>query len=119
MNNLQKRENECAYVPVTDIYETANDYVLKVEMPGVSKDALEITLNDTDLEIKGKASVKEPEGKELSYSECAMYDYYRKFKVGNDINRDAINAVLENGILTLTLQKKEEVKPRKIAVTVN
>jgi len=119
MNNLQKQDKECAYVPATDIYETTNEYVLKVEMPGVSKEALDITLNDEDLEIKGKADLKEPEGKERSYSECAMYDYYRRFKVGNDINREAINASLENGILTLTLQKKEEVKPRKIAVTVN
>jgi len=118
-NKTLKQDNECAYVPVTDIYETSNEYVLKMEMPGVSKQALEITLSDTDLEVKGKADLKEPEEKELSYSECSMHDYYRKFKIGSDINRESINATLENGILTLTLQKKEEVKPRKIEVKVN
>lgn len=111
--------NECILVPVTDIFETENDYSLILEMPGVTKDNLVITLDDNELEIKGKVTQDETDGKELKYSENTLYDYYRKFKTGTDIDRDAINATLKDGILKLVLSKSEEVKPKKIEVNIS
>jgi len=106
-------------VPTTDIYETENEYNLKMEMPGVPRENLEVTLENNELEIKGR--VTEESGKEdkLKYSEYKLLNYYRKFKIGNDVNKDAINASLDNGILTLTLNKSEEVKPKKIEISIN
>jgi len=104
-------------VPVTDIYETHNDYTLKLEIPGVDKDNIEITLDNNELEIKAKVAADS--GENVKYSEYTLYDYYRKFKVGDDINRNNINAKVDNGVLTLTLNKSEEVKPRKIEISVN
>jgi len=102
-------------VPPIDIYETDNEYLLKAEMPGVSRDNLEITLNNNELQINGKVDV---DGKDdnLKYSEFLLYNYNRKFIVGDNINVNGITANLENGILTLVLPKSERVKPRKIEI---
>ena len=63
----------------------------------------DITIENNELEIQGGVEPYNPEKKELKYSEFTQYDYYRKFYVGNDINRDKINATLENGVLPLVL----------------
>jgi len=105
-------------VPLTDIYETPDQYTLKLEMPGVTRDNLDILIENNDLEIRGKVNDYRPENKELKYSEFSQYNYYRTFSVGNDIDRNKISATFENGVLTLVLQKHEAVKPRKIQVTV-
>jgi HSP20 family protein len=119
MENRTRNVNyceECVIVPVTDIYETPDSYSLTMEMPGVSKENLEITLEHNELEVAGKIIKNEKEAANLKYSEYELFDYYRKFHVGNDIDRNAIKAELDNGILTLTLHKSEEVKPRKIQI---
>jgi len=116
-NNNNSRD-ERVLVPLTDIYETIDQYTLKLEMPGVTKDKLEITMENDELEIRGAATPYKPESKELKYSELSQYDYFRRFTVGNDIDRDKINAKLENGVLSLELQKHEAVKPKKIPINV-
>jgi len=117
--NVKKNNtDECVLVPATDIYETSENYSLKMEMPGVSKENLEITLENNELEISGKVDLEESTGKELKYSEYRLGNYYRKFKVGNDIDMDSVKAELDNGILTVVLNKSERVKPKKIAISV-
>jgi len=110
--------NERVMVPLTDIYETPDQYTLKLEMPGVTRDNLDIMIENNELEIKGRVDEFKPEKKDLKYSEFTQYNYYRTFSVGNDIDRNKISATFENGVLTLVLQKLEAVKPRKISVTV-
>jgi len=110
--------DEYVMVPLTDIYETEDQYTLKLEMPGVTKDRLDMTMENNELEIRGKLEKYEPEGKELKYAEFAQHDFYRKYNVGNDIDREGIKATLEDGVLTLVLQKLESVKPRKISINV-
>jgi len=110
--------DEYVLVPLTDIYETADQYTLKMEMPGVTRDRLDITMENNELEIRGEVENYKPENKELKYSEFSQHNYYRKYNVGNDIDRNKINAVFENGVLTLILQKHEDVKPKKIPISV-
>lgn len=105
-------------VPPVDIYDTDNEYVLKAEMPGVAKDGIEITLNNKELEINGKIEENLHNDKHLKYSEFKLYNYHRKFMLGSDIDSNNLSATLENGVLTLVLAKSEEVKPKKIEVTV-
>ena len=123
MKEMVKNDNnsrdERVLVPLTDIYETNDQYTLKLEMPGVTKDKLEITMENDELQIRAAVVPYKPEGKELKYSEFSQYDYFRRFTVGNDIDRDKISASLEDGVLTLVLQKHESVKPRKIAINVH
>ena len=111
------KSDEYVTVPPVDIYETDNEYVLKAEMPGVTKEDIEITLNDKELEIKGKINGENQENN-LKYSEYKLFNYHRKFKVGGGIDNNALSATLENGLLNLVLQKSEAVKPRKIEVKV-
>ncbi len=112
-------KDEQVLVPLADIYETADQYTLKLEMPGVTREKLEIMMENDELEIRGEVASYKPENKELKYSEFSHYDYLRRFTVGNDIDRDKINATFENGVLTLVLQKHESVKPKKIAINVH
>lgn len=105
-------------VPPVDIYETDDEYVIKAEMPGVSKDYVDIILNNRELEITGKINGTMPENKNLKYSEFTLYDFHRRFNVGDDIDSSKLNAKLENGILTLNLPKSEKVKPKKIDIKV-
>jgi len=109
---------ECIIVPPVDIYENENEYIIKAEMPGIKKEAIKVTLDKNELEISGKLNGNFPDEKNLKYSEFTPYDYHRKFNVGDTINSNALSASLENGILTLTLPKREEVKPKKIEVRV-
>ena len=100
------------------IEKTSNEFIIKAEMPGVKKDAVDITLEKSELEINGKVNGNLPDNKNLKYSEYNLYNYHRKFNVGDTIDNAKLTASLENGILTLNLPKKEEVKPRKIEVQV-
>jgi HSP20 family protein len=113
---------EYVLVPPVDIYETENEFVIKAEMPGVKKDGINVTLDNNELEISGKVNGNLPgnlpDEKNLKYSEFKLYNYHRKFNVGDTIDRNTLTAALDNGILTLTLPKKEEVKPKKIEVKV-
>jgi HSP20 family protein len=105
-------------VPPVDIYETDNEYVIKTEMPGVTKEHIDVTLNNRELEITGKINGTMPDTKNLKYSEFRLYDFHRKFKVGDYIDSGKLTAKLENGILTLNLPKSEKVKPNKIDIKV-
>ena len=109
---------EYVLLPLTDIYETADQYMLKMEMPGVLKEKLNIVLENNELEIRGETEKFNPENMELKYSEFSQYNYYRRYNVGNDIDRNRIKATFDNGVLTLELQKQEAVKPKKIAINV-
>lgn len=105
-------------VPPVDIYETENEYVIKAEMPGVAKDHIDVTLNNRELEITGRINGAMSDEKNLKYSEFRLYDFHRKFKVGEDIDSSKLAAKLDNGILTLNLPKSERVKPKKIDIKV-
>ena len=115
----RERSSSQMLTPAADIYETRDEYTMMLEMPGVTKENLTITIDNDELEIEGKVSDIAPEGKELKYSEYRLYDFYRKFRVGDDIDRNKIDATLENGVLKLVLHKVEAVKPKKIEVKVN
>jgi HSP20 family protein len=102
------------HVPLADIYETGDLYSIKLEMPGIAKENLNVVIDENELRITAEAAVAEE--KDLKYAEFYTRNFSRTFRIGNDIDRSKIDAKLENGILTLVLHKSEEVKPRKIAI---
>ena len=111
----QNRQTE--YVaPEVNIFETKDEYMLEAEMPGVSKDGLEITLEGNVLAIVGHRSDASPAG-DVVYRESRPADYRRVFELDPAIDGDKISARVDQGVLTLTLPKAERVKPRKISVT--
>ena len=105
-------------VPPVDIYEENDRFVLKADMPGVSKERLDITLDNQELTIAGSID-KDQLTDALQYSEFNLHDYKRTFIVHDEIDSKGITAALENGVLTLTLPKSEKAKPRKIDISVH
>ena len=103
------------HTPLADIYATEDIYSVKLEVPGVTKENLNIVIEDDELKITAESSMEENEN-DLKYADFCVKNFSRTFRIGNDIDRNKIDAKLENGILTLTLHKSEEVKPKKITI---
>ena len=113
---LNNNKTNRAIIPPVDIFETDNEYLLKADMPGVKREDIDITLDNDVLSINGKVA-EDTQKAELKYSEYSQYNFSRSFNVGRDIDSAEVKAVVENGVLTLTLPKKEDIKPRKIEIT--
>lgn len=116
-NLTQTNSTQRQYLtPLANITETLEGYVLEAEMPGVSKDGLEITVENGDLTIVGRRTAYESPGVHL-YGEVRNADYRRAFELDASIDTARISARIDQGVLTLVLPKAEAVKPRQIAVT--
>jgi HSP20 family protein len=101
--------------PPANILESKDGYVLEAEMPGVSKDGLEVTVENGELTILGHRAATASNGREV-YRESRRLDYRRSFELDPSIDTAKIVAKIDQGLLTLQLPKAEAVKPRKITV---
>lgn len=101
--------------PDVNIFETDNSYTLEAEMPGVTKDTLEVTLEGNCLTLVGHRTDPTPTGA-LLLRESRPADFRRVFELDPAIDTRRIRAQMQQGLLTLDLPKAEAVKPRKIAV---
>lgn len=104
------------YRPLVDIQETAEELVLRADVPGASRDAIDIKFENGVLELHAKAKPRQPEGTTYLAREYAVGDYYRTFEVHESIDAAKIWAEYGQGVLTLHLPKAEKVKPRKIEI---
>ncbi|HEY2801052.1 MAG TPA: Hsp20/alpha crystallin family protein [Chthoniobacterales bacterium] len=111
-----RRESEKFITPVASVNETADGYTLELEMPGVGKEGLEISVENNELSIVGRRNVPSIEGT-LLHRESRPHNYRRSFEIDSSIDSAKIGARMSQGVVTLTLPKAEEVKPRKIAVS--
>jgi HSP20 family protein len=102
--------------PPVNIFETQDGYVLEAEMPGVTKDGLQITLEGNEILIVGKRKLEGVSG-DVIFREREFVDYRRVFELDPAIDTTRITANMNQGVLTLTLPKSERVKPRKITVS--
>lgn len=102
--------------PLANILETADGYLLEAEMPGVSREGLEVSIENGELTITGRRQ-RRSEGRQPVYRETRDFDYRRTFELDPSIDSSKIVAKLDQGVLRLTLPKAESVKPRKIEVT--
>ena len=103
--------------PRASITENAANFVVQVEMPGVSRAGLEITFENGELTLLGhRQPATAPTGAELVYRESQPADFRRTFEVDNSIDAAHIGAALDQGLLTLTLPKAEAARPRKIEI---
>ena len=107
------------WMPSVDVAEHDNEYVVKVELPGVSKDDVNITMQDSVLTIRGEKK-EEKETKESSYHrvERSYGSFQRSFTLPTTVKSDKVNASYKDGILTISLPKTEETKPKQIEVKV-
>jgi HSP20 family molecular chaperone IbpA len=118
---LQKKEEPTipvrVFVPTTDILEDEESLTVVMEMPGVSKEAVDINLQDRVLRVEGRIDFSKYEQMQPVYTEYNIGNFSRSFSLSNSIDQDKIRADMNDGVLMLTLPKAEEAKPRKIAVT--
>jgi HSP20 family molecular chaperone IbpA len=104
------------YVPYSDIYETDEALTVLMEVPGVERRDVSIALENDVLRVEGKIDFTKYEGMEPVYTEFNVGHYTRSFALSSKIDREKIGAQLEDGVLTLTLPKAKEARPRRIAI---
>ena len=102
--------------PVADIYETADAFVIKLDMPGAEKESISITIEPGILAVKGKAESHHQKDGELVFSEVGRRSYVRRFNLGDGVDSNQIEALFENGVLGITIPKIDSVKAREIKI---
>lgn len=105
------------FIPPTDIVETAEGLTVTMEVPGVDKKDLDISLENGVLRVDGKIDFRKYEGFEPVYSEYNVGNFFREFMLSDEMDPDGISADLANGVLTLTLKKTKQAAARRITVT--
>jgi HSP20 family protein len=101
--------------PDVNIYETPDQYVLQAEMPGVTREGLEVIVEGNTLTFVGRRNEEQIPGNVL-YRESRTLNFRRVFELDPAIDTEKVSASMEQGILTLTLPKSSRVKPRRIEV---
>jgi len=109
-----------SWAPPVDIYETENNIVLKAELPGIDPKDVEIRVEDNTLYLKGERK-HEKEVKEENYHrvERSYGSFARSFSLPNSIDADKVKAEYKDGLLTLSMPKREEAKPKTIKIDVS
>lgn len=113
----ETRSQERYVTPPVDIYETAQGLVVKADLPGVAKEDLDLRVENSQLTIRGRAN-HAVRGEPL-YREYELVHFFRQFELTENVDQENISADLKNGVLTLSLPKAEEAKPRRIEVQVS
>ena len=104
------------FIPNTDIYETDEALTVLMEMPGVEKDNISVNLENDVLRVKGQIDFSKYQEMEPVYTEYNVGHYARAFTLSDKIDQNEIGAELNNGVLTLTLKKAKEARPRRIEI---
>jgi HSP20 family protein len=104
------------YVPYTDIYETEGALTVLMDMPGVAKGGLDITVEKNVLSVEGKIDFSNYEDLEPAYTEYNVGHFQRGFTLSSKIDQGKITAEMNDGVLKLVLPKAEEAKTRKIKI---
>ncbi len=104
------------FLPNADIYETPHELKVALEMPGIEKNNIEINLKDDVLHVEGRLDLSKYAGLQPLYTEYNVGHYARSFQLSSKIDQSKIAAEINNGVLSLTLPKVEEAKPRTIQV---
>jgi HSP20 family molecular chaperone IbpA len=111
-----RSEPETVLRPPVDIFEDDEGITLHADMPGVTREDLEIRVDNDTLLIEGDSPIELPEGMQPLYADVRSSRYRREFGLSGELDTEAINASLKDGVLTLRIPKRAEVRPRKIEV---
>jgi HSP20 family protein len=121
----KKREHETreettiparVFLPTADIFESRDALTVILEMPGVEKSNVDVRVEDGVLSVQGRLDLSKYQGLEPLYTEYNIGHYARSFQLSSKIDQTKISAELQDGVLSLSLPKIEEAKPRTIQV---
>jgi HSP20 family molecular chaperone IbpA len=104
------------YMPYTDIFETGEALTVVMEIPGIKKDGIDIKLEKDELTINAEIALDNYKNFKPVYTEYNVGHFTRSFALSSKVDQDRIEANVSDGVLTLTLPKAEELKPRRITV---
>jgi len=119
VGRTEEESNLTPWAPAVDIYETEHELVVKADVPDVNPEDLDIRVENNILTIRGERKFEEKVNEENYLRvERAYGSFSRSFSLANSVKSDAIKADYQNGVLTLTIPKREEAKPKQIKVNV-
>jgi HSP20 family molecular chaperone IbpA len=102
--------------PPVDISENSQGVTLWADLPGVTKDRLDVKVHDGSLYIEAEAMVPMPAGLRLQHAEIRRPHFARAFSLGVDLDASKIDANLKDGVLKLTIPRRDEARPRRIEI---
>lgn len=102
--------------PAVDIVEDTHGITLWADLPGVAKENLDVKVHDGNLSIEAQATVASPAGLRLQHAEIRAPFFARAFSLSSDFDTTRIDANLQDGVLKLTIPRRDEARPRKIEV---
>jgi HSP20 family molecular chaperone IbpA len=114
----EARQREAALVPAVDILEDAHQITVQAEMPGVSKEGLNVRADRNSLLIEGDLALDLPSGMSALYADLQTTKYRRTFVLSGELETERIAASLKDGLLTVRIPKRAEFRTRKIKVNV-
>jgi len=110
------RESNLVLVPPADVYEDADGITLQLDMPGVARDRLNLQTDKNSLLIEGTAQIDMPQGMAALYADVRSTSYRRSFVLSDELETEKTEANLKDGVLTVHIPKRAEVRPRRIEV---
>lgn len=119
-DDRRERMTVADWTPAVDIEEMTEDFIIKVELPELSKDDVRVEVEDGVLTIQGERKrQKEVKNKKIHRVERFYGSFLRSFTLPDNIEEDAVHAEFKDGMLYLTLHKSEKVKPKSIEVKID
>lgn len=112
----RSRGPEAPITPPVDIFEDGEGITLEADMPGVSKDRLNVRVDGNSLLIEGNVEFVLPTGAEAVYADLRSSTYRRSFALSQELESDKIQASLKDGVLTVRIPKRAELRTRRIEV---
>lgn len=109
-------EPETVVSPAADIFETGDAFIVKLDMPGAVQESINLNADDKLLSVQAGIVPQNRDAVTLLFSEIGRKHYMREFNLGTGIKLDGITAQFEDGVLTVTLPKTDEVKAREIHI---
>lgn len=104
------------YMPNVDVLEDKDSVKIEVDIPGVDRNQVDLSVENGTLTIKAAPSYQHPEGFRAMFQEWIPGSFERAFQLSESVDTDKIDAVVKNGVLTINIPKREEVKTRKIEI---
>ena len=112
------RERDLAMLPAVDIFEDAHQITVQAEMPGVSKEGLNVHADRNNLVIEGRIGLDIPAGMSALHADLKTTQFRRSFVLSGELDTEHIAATLKDGLLTVRIPKRVEFRTRKIKVEV-
>jgi len=116
VDERKTRAQEAPMLPAVDIFEDAHQITVQAEMPGVSKDRLNVQAHHNELLIEGDVQLDMPAGMTAFYADLQTTKYRRRFVLSGELETDRIAASLKDGVLTVRIPKRAEFRTRRIKV---